>query len=179
MRRTSLLALLTASLVLLDAPQVCVAAEPAFTVVVDGLFYRPILRRTPPKDDNDERPLDVVQKFLKAINDEDYAAAEERCSFQQNTFGIVAESVRGEDFKRFCETVRGHMKSVTLSGSSIPSGSSNSDRDYWSVRYKFTPATNGYDGGYFCMLQIDGVWKILQKPHWHSVAMGEDRTPMW
>ena len=182
MRRTSVLALLMTPPFFLGAPPICVAAEPAFTVVVDDDFYRPLLRRSPPKDEHGERPLDVIQRFLQAINDEDSDAAATCCLFGGEELGKDRASVEGDEFRVFCEKVRGHVKSVTLSGSSIPSSSSSivySKGKYWNVWYKYAPASSDRERGYFCLLQVDGVWKILEKPHWHNVATGKDWLPHW
>lgn len=158
------------------------AAETAFTVEVDDAFERPLIGRTPPKDKHDERPLDVIQRFLKAINDEDYNAAAKDCLFGGDELGKDRESVEGKEFRTFCEKVRGQVTSVKLSGSSIPSSSSSvvySKGKYWNVKFQYAPAPADRNRGYFCLLQVDGVWKILEKPHWHSVAIGKDRVPHW
>ena len=180
-----------AVLAIVHQPETGTAAEPAFRVVVDDAYRRPVIRRTPPKDRNDEQPLDVIQKFLKATNDGDFAAAAKFCRFGFDDDPPFRDrpSIEGKDFAIFCEKVRANVKEVTLSGSAIASSSSSivySKGHSWSVWYRRTPSTDETKEGFFLMLQVDGVWKIREKPHWHSVVTGERSvtlggvpTPQW
>jgi hypothetical protein len=153
-----------------------VAAEPAFTVVVDEAYKRPLIRRAPPTDRNDEKPLDVVQKFLKAVNDGDFKAAEKLCLFGYEFDKHDWKTCEGDDFQHFNEKVRRSVKQVTLSSTAVPSSSSSfvySKGHYWSVWYRPKFANDKQQQGYFLLLQVDGVWKILEKPHWRREARGD------
>jgi hypothetical protein len=155
------------------------AAEPAFEVVIDDAFHRPLIRRTPPDDEHGDKPLDVVKRFLDATNRGDFDAAAKLCQFGHRSPSETWTSVEGADFTRFSEMVRGSVKRVTLSGSTIPSSSSSvvySKGKYWDVYFLREPASDEDRQGYFCLLQVDGVWKILEKPHWGRDVKGQRRS---
>jgi hypothetical protein len=86
--------------------------------------------------------------------------------------------------------VRRQVKKVTLSSTAGPSSSSSfefSKGHYWIIWFRPSYADDKHQRGYFCLLQVDGVWKILEKPHWRDVArrkpqtdeLGNPTLPQW
>lgn len=161
--------------------------EPYFTLRVDERFNRPLIRFTPPKDDEGRRPHDIVKVFLSRVRENNTKEARELVLLEPNSHGPTkAVSIGENGLKIACERFREFVRNgvVTLSGSAI-----NSKSDFWTIRY-IAKTANGeeYDRA-FVLRQRSGSWFIIEKSTWtewtrktYSFNLGKSKkssAPLW
>ena len=137
-------------------------ADPAFSLKVNHIYARPIVGWLPPTDKNDERPRQILIKFLEFIRTSKYDDAASLCYFRWRLGDGIAdpkdwETIEGAEFRMICEALNKQIKEVVISGSTIRQKGA-----YYSIQCKFIDIKGKKTEVIVYFLQIEGVWKLRE-----------------
>lgn len=137
--------------------------------VVKAEFGKPPVWFELSKDARRYRPLDVLRRFLRCFQTGDKRGAQIECQ-ETELDGLQRTSLLREGkFGDFSAAInQASIESVNVSVYAIRGKSG-----YWAIKCKCRYRDGGEEAGSFDYKEFEGRWKIVEKPHWLSIAVGE------
>ncbi len=126
------------------------------------MYARPIIVLMPPSDKNNEKPRQILIKFLENVRTSKYDDAASLCYFGWRLGDGVAdpkdwETIEGAEFRRICEALKKEIKEVIISGSTVRQKGS-----YYSIQCKFIDTQGNKTEIILYFLKINEVWKLRE-----------------